>query len=211
MQTVLLHLLHADSLRLGFVAFFVAQGLDFVGLSKPLDDFRLQFTSARLLHPMLRRWAHSSDSRALQPITTCHQTRARTVTRPHGTLTVHHQPLIVLLSILLLQLLRRRPIHIIMRHGSQVCPAVCLNDDEVPGFDGQPSAFLYVEDVGAGALEEDDVEELVVPRLGDVVDCAIGGGLGEAVGRGHGVGVVGWGGHAILICVSGLDGRSAKV
>ena len=79
-------------------------------------------------------------------------------------LRVHHEPLVLLFGIVLLQLLGCLPVNVIPCHCAQVGTTIGLHNHQVTGLDGKTSALLDIEDVGTRALEENDVERLVATR-----------------------------------------------
>ena len=98
------HFLLTDPFRLGFVAFFISQGLDFVVLRKTFYHLWLDLSRGRFLHAILAALRpHSANSAHRSCRRACHWVNAIAdciLIR----LAEHHQPLVMLVAVLLLEL-----------------------------------------------------------------------------------------------------------
>jgi hypothetical protein len=172
-ESVVLDLLHANSLGLCFLALLVPQGLDFVTLSEAFDEFGPEFACVRFLHVVLVLGAHSSDSTPLKAGRRGEQTTTATVLGGSSSLRIHHEPFVLLLCVMFLEVLGGLPVNIISGDGSKVGTTISLDDHKVSRLDVQSGALLNVKDIGPSAFEQNNVQELVVTRLSDAVNIAM--------------------------------------
>lgn len=162
-KTVLLNLLHANALGLRFIPLLLPQCMDLVALGQPLDELRLQLSGVGILHVMVARRSHAPDGAPLESVGRAHE--AAPFLHSSRILRVHHQPLVVLLAVVLLELLCRLPVDVVSHNRADIRSSVSFHDDEVARLDRQTRAFLDVEYIGARAFEVHDVEKLVVAWL----------------------------------------------
>lgn len=170
---MILDFLHTDSFGLCLLALLVPQGLDLVALGKALDEFGPEFARTRLLHVVLVLRTHPSNGTPLKPRRRRKQASTRSFLGSSSTLRIHHEPLVLLLSVVLLQFFGSLPVDIITGDCPKIGATVSLDNDEVSRFDVEPSPLLDVEDVSSSTFEEYNVQELVVARLSDAVDVAM--------------------------------------
>ncbi len=135
--------------RKAWISWFWASRLMSLGLSSP------GFGSCMWCWPGR---AHAADGARLQAVRRGHQAGADAVLCRAGVLRVHHQPLVLLLGVVLLEALGLGPVDVVDGDGAEVGAAVRLDDDQVARLDRQAGSLLDVEDVGPRALEEDDVQ-----------------------------------------------------
>lgn len=156
-QTVLLDLLHAHSFRLGFIALLVAESLNLVGLCQALDDLGFDVSRRCFLCAVRILWSHTTNGTTLQPGRRRHESCARPIRVARSALRVHHQPLVVLFSIVLFEILGCGPVDIVLGHRSQISPSIGFHNDQISRLDGESGALLHVKNIGARALEEDNI------------------------------------------------------
>ena len=158
-QPVLGNLLLANSLRLGFVSFFIPQGHDLMVLRQALDELGFDISRC-LLYAMCMR-THSTRGTA----------SGETCIGDVGTFELslageHHKPLVMFLGILLLELASFLERDVCVLHSAQVRATVSFNNDKITSLDLEAGVFLEVEHVGTVALEGDDVQKLVLMGMG---------------------------------------------
>ncbi|KAI6769912.1 hypothetical protein HG530_004541 [Fusarium avenaceum] len=173
---MLLNLLHTNALCLGLLAFLVPQGMHLMVLCKTFDELGSEFAGVGLLSMVLAGRSHASNRASLETGGRGKKTCTASLLCSSSTLGVHHQPLVLLFSIVLLEVLGSLPIDIVLSNSAEVSAAISLNDDKVSRLDGETSALLNVEDISSRTLKQHNVKKLVVARLGNAIDIAMRGG-----------------------------------
>ena len=168
-QTVFNDLLQTDPLRLGFIAFFVAQTLDLVMLRETLDHLGLDLGRARLMHATLSALRpHAADrAGAVVGEQSAMAHAGATALGLVGVTREEHQPFVVLLRELLLELLRLCPCDVSMCDGAEIGATIGFDDDHVALLDLKTGSLLDVEEFAPAALEGDHAEQLIGTRLGE--------------------------------------------
>lgn len=162
-KAVLLDLLHANTLGLRLIPLLLPQRMDFMTLGQSLDELRLQLSGIGILHVMVARRTHAPNGAPLKSVGRAHETAP--FLHSSRILRVHHQPLIVLLAIVLLELLCGLPVDVVSHNRANIRSAVSFHDDEVARLNRQTCALLDVKHIGARAFEVNDMEKLVVAWL----------------------------------------------
>ena len=165
LQPMLGDLLLADALGLGLVALLVPERLDLMVLRQTFDQLGPQLARRiDVLHAVVTaRGAHAAHGASGGPAAVRWPAgiQAGTVAHLSAVAREHHEPLVVLLGVMLLQLFRPIPGDVGVDDGAQIGASIRLDDHHVPRFDLQAGALLHVEDLGPEALEGDDAEQLI--------------------------------------------------
>src|SRR5690625_2008512 len=100
-------------------------------LRQTLDELWPELPGVRLLNMVLAWGSHPADGAALEAVGGGHQAGTSTLVGRCSALRIHHKPLIVLLSVVLLHLLCRLPVNVVLGYGAKVCASISLNNDQV--------------------------------------------------------------------------------
>lgn len=157
-QSMFENLLLTHALGLGFVTFFVFQGLDLVVLGQTLNHLGLEVRVGCIVRAVVALRTHATNSTTLSPRDTIGVDHIRpAVSTLQGK---HHQPFVVFFSVVFFVPPSIFPRDICMLHSPEVGTSIGLDNHQIANVDMKTGAFLNIENVRSAAFEVDDEEWL---------------------------------------------------